>query len=165
VLILEEDKEIRVVAQELRQGDPLLAFKPKDVDTKFFIGEAVIIAAATILVGGLIKGINETLEERGKELGKTITNWIIDKIEGLFKKPQEAQTEQKEVEKEMHELSKSASKMDKKTIDARLDESEKQMAAWLEKQGILHKKAIEIARKSRAAAQSEILKASTYGTK
>lgn len=160
-----ENESIELVTKELSTGTPLYAFKPNDVEEKFFIGEAIIAAAAAVFVTAFLKGVNEALEKRGEELGKTITTWVVDKISGLFRKPKEAKSLEDEFKKELHALSKSASKIDNKTLNARLDIVEKQITAKLTEKGVLPKKAREIARKSRAAAELEISKASKLGAK
>lgn len=155
---MERIQSIEPVVQELSSGNPLYAFKPDDVQANFFIGETIIIAAATAFVTAFFKGVNSALEKRGEELGKKVTNWLADKIQGLFQKPEEAKAKEEELKKELAELSKSASKADKKTKNDSLDFIEKAIVEELEGRGVLPKKAKEIAKKSRESAETILSK-------
>jgi hypothetical protein len=162
---MSESDNITSLAKELSSGNSLMAFKPDDVEQKFFIGETIIIAAATVFGTAFLKGINSALEKRGEELGKVVTDWVVNKIEGLFRKPKDAKNVEDESKKESIELGKSASKLDEKTVTTRMDIIEKQIEAKLVEQGVSPKQAKNIAKKSRLVAESQLSKAIKNGTK
>ena len=162
---MEEHEAIESVAKEPDFSKALLGFKPDDVEEKFFIGEAIIVAGAGIFLAAFLKGVNSALEERGEKLGKTITNWFVDKLAGLFRKPEARKTDEAELKKDMHELSKSASRLDKKILDLRLDAVEELINKMLKERGVLPSKASRIAKKTREAAEALISKEASLGTK
>lgn len=160
-----ENEAIDIVAKELSIGNPLYAFKPEDVEEKFFIGEAIITAAATIFIAAFAKGINTALEKKGQELGETVGNWFVGKLEGLFRKPKDAKSEEDKLKKDIKELSQFGSKLDKKTRDARLDATEEVVTQKLKERGVSSKKAEEIAKKGRIGAETLISQEVKHGSK
>jgi hypothetical protein len=154
-----ENGPIDALADEFRSDDsPLMAFRPGDVDTKFFIGETIIVAAATIFVGAFYEGVKEALKEKGKSLGKTVTTWIVDKLEGLFKKPNDAKTEGEKVKKDLKDFSSTANKLGKKELKDTLDSTEKSVTETMKKRGVSPEKASEIAKIVRKSAEEIISK-------
>lgn len=161
---MEKDLDIESLTEELRNQDPLYAFLPDDVEEKFFIGEAIILAASGVFVAGFLTGVNNVIKERGQKLGEAVANWVAEKIGGLFKKPSEAKAEQIKAEKEIEEQSKIASRMDEKTLNLCLDATEEAFEKTLRRRGLTEKKAIAIAKKTRKAAETKILKSGGIGT-
>jgi hypothetical protein len=154
---LNDDRPIDALADEFRSDDsPLMAFKPDDVEAKFFIGEAIIVAAATIFVGAFYEGVKEALKEKGKSLGKTVTTWIVDKLEGLFRKPKDAKTEEEKVKKDLKDFRSTANKLDKKELKNTFDITEKFVTETMKKRGVPQDKASEIAKKVRKSAEEII---------
>lgn len=153
---MNEDESIDAVVEEFRNDDSsLYAFKPYDVE-RFFIGEAIISAAATIFVAAFYEGVKEVLKERGESLGKTITNWVVDKLEGLFKKPKDAEKEEEKVKRDLQDFSSAASKLDTKELKNTFDSTEKIIIETMTKRGVPVDQASEIAKKVRKAAEGKI---------
>lgn len=163
-----EYEAIESIAKEPDFSRALYGFKPGDVQQKFFIGEAILIAGVNIFLIAFFKGVNSALEKRGEELGEKITNWFVDKLEGLFRKPEARQADEAELKKELHELARSASKLDKNTVDSRLDAVEGLIKKTLIERGSTPGMAGKIAKKTREASEALILEkreGDSHGTK
>src|SRR5947209_14297505 len=94
----------------------LLGFRPMGSEEGYFIGEAILIVAASTFVAAFLKGVNSALETRGKELGMKTTNWLADRLEGLFRKRKVTEADEEELKKQIHDLSESAATLGSKTL-------------------------------------------------
>jgi hypothetical protein len=162
---LSESEAIEALAEEFRRDDePLYAFMPDDVEESFFIGQKFLEAAATIFISVFFEGVKEALKERGKDLGKTITNWIMDKTERLFRKPDDTIIEKEKLEKELQDFRSTASKMDAKELNETFDSVEKAIIETMKDRGVPPDKASKLAKKVRKAAEKIIKKDVQDGT-
>ena len=153
---MNQEEAINSVTGELRKPDsPLMVFKPVDVEESFFIGEALIGVAATLIINAFGKGAKAALENRIEDYGKKITNWLIDKIEALFRDNGENSQEEKEnLKKNMDDLKSVAKKADKKALDSALEVSEDLIVNILIDNGLTQKRASEIAMVVRISGES-----------
>lgn len=62
----------------------LYLFQSPEQKEKFFIGEAVIAAAATVLLTAFLDGLQSSLKDKAKNLGETLGSWIGDKLRPFF---------------------------------------------------------------------------------
>ncbi len=93
----------------------------------------------------------------------TITNWLVDKIQGLFKSKETKEKDQ--IDMDIEEQTKAASKIDEKTRKARLDVTEEVVTRSLTKRGVSEERAKSISQKARKAAEARISKSEKHGTK
>ncbi|MFX0152646.1 MAG: hypothetical protein ACFFAJ_17820 [Candidatus Hodarchaeota archaeon] len=145
--------EIIGVVEELEKADaPLTLFIPDDVEKGYFLGEAAIIAAATIFLTAFMKGVKSSLEKKAESLGKTVTDWVIGKIEGLFrdsgKKPE---ADNKSLENEAKNINKLGA--EKQELDKALASSQEMIADLLKEKGVLANRADQISEAIRKAAE------------
>jgi hypothetical protein len=96
------DEAVASVAETLFQADQdLYVFAP--AGKKYFVGEAVIIGAAGILLAAFFRGVQAAAEERLEVWGKSITKWLMDRIQALFEEPQ-AEEAKKDVKAALDEV-------------------------------------------------------------
>jgi hypothetical protein len=151
------NKAFDALTTELSKADkPLYNFIPDEVESNFFIGEAIIAGAAVALVQGFVKGANSSLEKKGEEAGKKAGKWVADKIGKLFKKKEEGKDEQTNLENDVKELANNASKADAPALEQAYKTSEIIIMTLLKEQGISEKRAAQIANSVRKAAESTI---------
>lgn len=157
---MNEQKAIDSISNELKKADSaLMVFKPVDVETKFFIGEALITAAATLILNAFGKGVKAALEKRVEDLGTTITNWFMDKIEGLFRddvKDSEVEKERTDLKKNTEKLKKDLKNVDKKQVKQVFELSENNVIAILKNNGMTDAKAKEVAKLARIGTENLI---------
>jgi len=85
---MDKSQAIKSLSAELESSyTDLYAFQPVAQTEKFFVGEAVIVAAATVLLTAFLKGLESGLEPRMKIAGEALAAWIDDRLESLFKAP------------------------------------------------------------------------------
>lgn len=159
-----ENEAINVVAKSLASGTDLSAFKPEDVKEDFFVGGAFIAAAAAIFLAAFAKGINTALEKKGQEIGESVGNWFISKLENLFRKPETAKKEEEQATEYIKEVTRSRSKLDAKTRNTILDATEDILVQKMEERGIPRKKAVSIAKSTRTEVEA-LLPRDLYGPK
>jgi hypothetical protein len=83
---MDKSQAIKSLSTEIESSDTgLYAFQPKDQKEKFFIGAAVITAAATVLLTAFFNGLESALKRRMQKWGDTLGTWIGDRLESLFK--------------------------------------------------------------------------------
>jgi len=155
---MDDDEAIRVVTKELSKSDsPLMVFKPAEVKESFLIGEVFIAGAGIFIMNAFFKGAKAALENRLEELGKKVTNWLVDKIEGLFRGGSKLPTPDKASVKEYaNKVSLAAAKLGKQKLKSALDASEQLLAKTLIDQGLTPTRAAEIARVVRGASETLI---------
>jgi hypothetical protein len=147
---LNEEEAIKSVSDELKKPDSaLMVFKPVDVEASFFVGETLIVAAASLLINAFGKGVKAALEKRVEDLGKKITNWFMDKIEDLFRdevKDSEVEKEKLNLKKSIEQLKNEVKKADKKQLTNAIELSENNMVSILKDNGLTDARAKEIAK-------------------
>ncbi|MDH5266831.1 MAG: hypothetical protein OEW62_04040 [Candidatus Bathyarchaeota archaeon] len=155
---MNQEEAINSVAGELRKPDsPLMVFKPVDIKESFFIGPTLIVAAALFFINAFGKGAKTALENRIEEYGKKITNWVLDKIEALFRgESEDSQIEKEDLKKSIDDLKSAAKKADKKALESAIEASEDLIVRILKDKGLTQKRASEIAKVVRSSVEGLI---------
>lgn len=157
---MSEEEAIDSVSNELKKPDSaLMVFKPVDVEASFFIGEALIVTAATLIINAFGKGVKAALEKRVEDLGKKITNWFMDKVDDLFRdevKDSKVEKEKNDLKQNIQELKKEVKKADKTQLATAIELSEKNIITILKHNGMTDARATEIAKIVRTEAENLI---------
>ncbi len=160
-----EDEAIASVADELGSSQAVYGFIPADVEEKFFLGEAALALAAGTFIAAFLKGVNASLEKRGEAAGEKVTNWLIDKVGGLFRKTKVSEADVAQVKEKIRTEGESVTRLSAKTAKSRSDAAERRIAEVLVEQGVTPAEAERIAKKTREAATRCIPKRRAHGTK
>jgi hypothetical protein len=150
---MDKSQAISSLSAEIKRGDTdLYYFQPKGQKEKFFIGAAVISAAATVLLTAFFDGLESSLKGQVKDWGEALGAWIGDHLSGLFKKaPPPAGDELDSKIASVKSLAAGASAAKRAQV---ADEVEKIIHDTLQKHGVSQARAATIAASTRQSAMA-----------
>lgn len=146
--------EVTIVLE--KNDESLYVFIPFDSEQRYFIDQIIIGAAATFLLSAFLRGVKEALDKRLSNWGKELTEWLLDRLEALFKR-EDTHMGEEEIEEYAEAVRKLMSNRPPTALEAELATSEAFIVELLKSQGVLPSNAQEIATAIRRAGSQLIL--------
>ena len=118
-------------------------FQPGDVQEKFFIETAAIYAAATVILSAFLKGVMSRLEVRAEGLGEKSVEWMVDRLEELFRSGAD-ETAEAELEETVDKVRTAVANSDSANVSAAVEDAEVQLKEKLDEHNMLRERSDQI---------------------